>query len=209
MKRLAVAFVAAVTAWSSCVASLASAGEPKTHDGFFLRLSAGSGSATSKFEGPGLSEEVSSNGSADLNFAIGAMIRPNLAIHGTTWGWLLADPDVELVTTGNPVVTGRLDGDVDMTAFGGGLTYYFMPMNFYLTGSAGFATLTVSGSDNVSVETDNGFSFDLGVGKEWWVGNSWGLGFNGGYSYHSVPEHGSSDNWSGSSYAIRFSATLN
>jgi len=67
----------------------------------------------------------------------------------------------------------------------------------------------VSGSDNVSTETDNGFALDLGIGKEWWVGKSWGLGFNGGYSYHSVPEHGMSENWSGSGYAIRFSATYN
>jgi len=209
MKRLAVAFVAAVTVWSSCTSSLASAGEPRTHDGFFLRLSAGSGSANSKFELPGMAEKVSGSGSADLNFAVGAMIRPNLAIHGTMWGWVIENPDVELATTGNPTKTSSLNGDFDMSAYGGGLTYYFMPVNIYLTGSAGFATLTVSGSDNVSTETDNGFALDLGIGKEWWVGKSWGLGFNGGYSYHTVPEHGVSENWSGSGYAIRFSATYN
>jgi hypothetical protein len=209
MKRLAVACVAAVAAWSSCIASPASAGEPRTHDGFFLRLSGGFGAASTKFEASGLSEEVSSNGSADVNLAVGAMLRPNLAVHGTMWGWLLEDPDVELAITGSPTLTGTLDGDVDMNAIGGGLTYYFMPINVYLTGSVGFATLTVSGSDNASVETDSGFALDLGVGKEWWVGNSWGLGLNGGYSYHSVHEQGLSENWSGSSYAIRFSATLN
>jgi len=209
MKGLAVVFFAVCTTWSSCIASMAFAGEPRTHDGFFLRLSAGAGSASSKIDGPGLTEKVSGGGSADLNFAIGAMIRPNLALHGTMWGWLIEDPDVELTTTGNPTTMGTLNGDVDMSAFGGGLTYYFMPVNIYLTGSVGFGTLTLSGSNNVSTETDNGFALDLGIGKEWWVGKSWGLGFNGGYSYHSVPEHGVSENWSGSGYAIRFSATYN
>ena len=209
MKRLAVAFLAAVTACSSCLSSPASAGEPRTHDGFFLRLSAGSGSARSEFAGPGLVEKLSGGGSGDLNFAVGTMIRPNLAIHGTMWGWLIEDPEMELATTGNPTTTGTLYGDLDMSAFGGGLTYYVMPLNVYLTGSAGFATQTISGNDNVSTETDTGFALDLGIGKEWWVGNSWGLGFNGGYAYHSIPEHDSSENWSGSSWAIRFSATLN
>jgi hypothetical protein len=176
-------------------------GQPRTHDGFFLRLSAGAGGANTSFDNPSM--ELDGTGSADLNFAIGGAIKPNLILHGTMWGWLISDPDAS-----GGLGSGTLDGDVDMTAFGGGITYYFMPVNIYLSGSAGFGTMSFDGPF-ADGETDNGFVGDLTLGKEWWVGGSWGLGFAGGLSYSSLPDGGLDGSWTGTSWAIRFSATLN
>lgn len=209
MKKPAVPLVAVAVVWGVCIASNVQAGEPRTHDGFFLRLSGGGGAAHSSITAPGLAERISSNGSGDVNFAVGGIIKPNLALHGTLWGWFLQDPDVELSLAGYQPVKTSLNGDVDMSAFGGGLTYYFMPVNIYVTGSAGVGQQTVSGGNNLSGETDYGFVLDLGAGKEWWVGKSWGLGFNLGYSHHSIPDKDVSEHWSGDAFALRFSATLN
>ena len=32
----------------------------------------------------------------DLNFAIGGIVSPNLALHAILYGWLVQDPDVEV-----------------------------------------------------------------------------------------------------------------
>ena len=183
------------------------AGEPRTHDGFFLRLSLGGGTAKTSVE-DATGEIELDGGAGDVNIAIGGVIAPNLALHGTLWGWSLTDPDASITIAGVGSGSGKLDGDVTLGAVGGGLTYYVMPVNLYLSGSIGFGSIQLD-SRQVDAETDTGVVVDLTVGKEWWVGNSWGLGVAGGFSYHSVPDGDIDENWSGTSFALRFSATLN
>jgi hypothetical protein len=205
-RRSSLTFALALAVLAS-IPSIARAGEPKTHDGFFLRLSAGGGMASTEIESSVAS--VSIDGTAgDLNIAIGGVITPNLALHGTLWGWALSDPDADITIPGLGSGSGTLDGDVSLGAVGAGATYYFMPANLYVSGSVGMGSLQLD-SDQVDGETDSGFVVDLSVGKEWWVGNSWGLGVAGGFSYHSLPDPDIDENWSGTSFAVRFSATMN
>ena len=187
---------------SLVVPSVALAGEPRTHDGFFLRLSAGGGYASTSIEDAGAESKLSGTG-GDLNLAIGGVVGTNLALHGTLFGWVVSDPDVELEGSGS----GTVDGDVTMSVFGGGVTYYFMPSNIYISPSIGLATLSFDG--DVEGSSDSGFAIDITLGKEWWVGNSWGLGVAGAFGYHSIPDGGIDENWSGTSFGVRFSATLN
>ncbi len=204
-----VLFVAVVSlAFLAASPSRLRAGEPRTHDRFFLRLSGGGGVANTTIDDATGKLHLDGT-SGDLNFAIGAIVAPNLALHFTTWGWLLSDPDGELTIPGVGFGSGTVEGDVDMTAFGAGLTYYFMPANFYLSGSVGAATLEFDSADLGNFETNYGLALDLTVGKEWWVGNSWGLGLNGGFSYHSLPDKELDENWAGTGFALRFSATFN
>ena len=184
------------------------AGEPRTHDGFLLRLSAGGGVANTQIDSP-LGEYEINGPAGDMNIAIGGMVAPNLSLHGTLWGWAASEPDVDFDV---PVIgsgSTNLDGTVTLSAIGGGLTYYIMPANLYLSGSVGMGTLAVDG-DNFDADTEAGLTFDLTLGKEWWVGDAWGLGLAGGFGYHSVPADDDLDeNWSGTSFTLRFSATLN
>ncbi|MFC1573396.1 hypothetical protein ACFL6M_07340 [Candidatus Eisenbacteria bacterium] len=180
------------------------AGEPRQHDGgFFLRLSAGGGSATTSNDILGETLELS-GGAVDLNFAIGAIVSPNLAIHGTLFGWMVEDPDVKL---GSETAT-MPNANLDLSAIGAGLTYYLMPSNFYLSGSLGIGTLTIDTALGES-STDPGLAVDLTVGKEWWVSDRWGLGAAAALSFHSIGEEGIAENWTGTGFALRFSATLN
>ena len=186
----------------------AHAGMPREHDGFFLRLSMGGGVADTEIEDDFNDFELELEGTAgDINIAIGGVVARNLAIHGTIFGWAISDPDAEFIEEGFGG-EGELEGDLSMGAFGGGITYYLMPVNIYFSGSVAAATLSFDAGE-IDVESDTGIAGDFTVGKEWWVGNSWGLGVAGGMSLHSIPDGDIDENWSGKSFVVRFSATFN
>ena len=186
---------------------LAWAGGPRDHDkGFFLRMVLGGGGAGSKIEGGGDSIDLS-GASGVFDIAIGGTITPNLAIHGTFFGWLVSDPDAEITIAGLGSVSGSLNGDLSMSAFGAGFTYYFMPINLYLSGNVGMGSLT--GDGDIDGETDSGLALNFMVGKEWWVSGRWGLGIAGALGYHSLPDKDVDENWSGTNFSVLFSATFN
>ncbi|MDZ4806375.1 MAG: hypothetical protein SGI90_16075 [Candidatus Eisenbacteria bacterium] len=190
----------------------ARANEPRQHDkAFFLRLSAGAGAASATFDDvfrrfPELpSGDLKLSGtSGDVNFAIGGTVSRNLALHATLGGWSVSNPDVEI---------GGFKGDTDdalmsLSMFGPGLTYYFMPVNLYLSGSLCAATMTLE-LDRDEEESDTGIAVDLTIGKEWWVGNKWGLGVAAGLNLYSIPTDNEDQDITGSAFAIRLSATYN
>ena len=179
-------------------------GKPRTHDRFFLRMAVGGGWFSNRI-GSGTNKLELSGFAGDGDIAIGGMVSPNLALHGTIFGWAASDPDVDAGTG----VIGTATGTADMSAFGGGLTYYFMPANAYVSGSLGFGSFGFDPGSGPRTETGDGLAFELTTGKEWWVGNSWGLGISGAYTFSSTPEKGVSDNWIGNSFCVRFSATFN
>lgn len=185
-----------------CLTSSSLAGDRDHTNGFFLRLSAGVGVASTEFDATDIDFKLDGP-AGDVNFAIGAIVAPNLALHGTLFGWAITDPDGEFNG-----VEGSLNGDLTMGAIGAGVTYYIMPANVYLSGSVGFGTLSFDEGD-IRVESDAGPAVDITVGKEWWVGRNWGLGVAGGVGFHSVPDGDLDENWTGASFTVRFSATMN
>ena len=188
----------------------ARAGEARTHDGFFLRLAPGFGSASAKIEDSGASLEFSGSGS-DGDLAIGGRVGNNLLLHATLWGWFIDGPKGE-AKAGGGSVSQDVNGQLMMSAYGGGLTYYMMPTNLYFTGSIGMGTLSSQIEDPFKGDSDSGVAYTLGIGKEWWAGNSWGLGLAGSFSYFSAKNKDivlSDQDWAGPSYGLRFSATFN
>jgi hypothetical protein len=201
--RVQIVLAMALLVLGSLTATRASAGSARTHDGFFLRLSAGGGAAKTELDVPGEKTEVSGE-SGDVNIAIGGVVTPNLALHGTLFGWLVSDPDVEIEGLGSGEIRNT---DMDLSAYGVGLTYYFVPVNIYLSGSAGAGKISLDGP--VDSESDTGFVGEVSLGKEWWVGANWGLGIAAALGLHSIPDGGYDESWKGASFALRFSATLN
>lgn len=184
--------------------------QPRDHQGgFFLRMSGGIGVANTEIEDVfpttfGLFDRLRFSGtSADWNFAVGAVVTPNLVLHGTTWGWAVSDPGVEVDSP-----SYRADGTIAMNALGGGVTYYFMPGNIYLSGSVGIGGLNVDSQYGLG-HSGIGIAFDISAGKEWWLGNTWGMGVAGGFSMHSIPDEDLEEQWHGTSLAVRLSVTHN
>jgi hypothetical protein len=206
-------FVAVVMPFAllSLHAPVALAGKPRTHDRFFLRMAVGGGWFGNRLEGVGGKADFSGF-AGDGDIAVGGMVSPNLALHGTIFGWAATNPDLEFTPGGPtfiPAPPVAANGSVTLSAFGGGLTYYFMPANAYLSGSLGFGTLGFDPDGGPHTESGDGIALELTAGKEWWAGNSWGLGIAGAYMFSSMPQKGLSDNWMGNSFSLRFSATFN
>ncbi len=196
--------VCALALFMTLVGTDALCGARDHENGFFLRLAAGGGYAKTKIDIADQSLKFDGAG-ADIDIAIGAIISPNLAIHGTLFGWILEDPDVTADSSGTTTLSGTLEGDVDLSGFGVGLTYYFMPVNIYISGTVGLGIISIEGLD----DSDTGFAGAFTVGKEWWVGDKWGLGVAVGLTYHSVGDAIIDENWSGIGVPIRFTATMN
>jgi hypothetical protein len=182
------------------VASTAWAGPADHTSGFFLRLQGGASVSNTAISDPLLTEFELSGIGGNFQAAIGAVVAPNLALHGTMWAWFVGSPSAKLA--GQDV--GQFSGNLNLSALGGGGTYYFMPANVYLSGNLGVGQLSTEGSSS-----DAGIVMDLALGKEWWVSSKWGLGLSGGVQYHSIPDGGLTQNWSGTTFLLSFSATLN
>jgi hypothetical protein len=180
--------------------STAWAGPADHMGGFFLRLSGGASVANTSISDPLLTEFELSGVGGNFQTAIGAMVAPNLALHGTVWAWFVGSPSAKIAG----LDVGQFSGNLNLSALGGGATYYFMPANVYLSGNLGVGQLSTEASSS-----DAGFVMDLALGKEWWVSSKWGLGLSGGVQYHSIPDGGLTQNWSGTTFLLSFSATLN
>jgi len=207
----AVKFVIALMGLACLTARPAAAGEPQEHDKFFTRASVGICAGNAKLTSPGFEAKLDEAG-LDVNVAVGYVVLPNLAVHGTLWGWGLNDPTLHI--TGQFGSTSLSNhGIFEMIAFGGGATYYLMPLNAYLSSSVGMGAF--SGTDQLDGQSKHGFAVDVTAGKEWWVNADWGAGAAVSYSHVSAdddnlgPANVPPGRITGTSWALRFTATFN
>jgi len=165
------------------------------HDGFFARLTFGLGyvwnTTTLDEKAPPL-DRGSLSGTAkvksvnlDAEVAFGWAFWDDFVIHLTLLTMGMASPN-----------TNEPDLKVNsLTVGGGGLgaTYYFTPLNLYLSGTLGF----LAGNANFTrteknqevtgdVSTDAGLALELLVGEEWWVSESWGIGAGARFVYSNI-----------------------
>lgn len=150
------------------------------HDGFFLRMLYGFGYAELVEKDVLGSDMIISGAAQALRFQIGGTAAENLMIYGEFGGVMQIEPEIEWM--GQSASTS--DVTVSVYDFGGGITYYLMPSNFYFSLSllASQAEIENSGSKGTS---EYGFGFNAMVGKEWWVDAQWALGA-AIYGYYST-----------------------
>ncbi|HXK49422.1 MAG TPA: hypothetical protein PKW56_03065 [Clostridiales bacterium] len=143
------------------------AGEPRKHDGFYLRLLPGFGSGYANYE-----DLFELNGPAGMfSIHFGGTVSENLILFGKVGSCSMTDPDVTVAGTFS---FEAKDTTYDVTGIGLGVNYY-MPENFYIAASIDFpaATIDNGGSEGSS---DTGVGGELTLGKEWWVSDNWSLG---------------------------------
>lgn len=156
-------------------------GGAERHDGFMLRMALAFGGSvmTESLDAPAIGATSFEYSGFALGFSLdlGASPTDDLVIHA------------RLADVVNPSPSVSMDGtdlgeaqDLSLIAnlFGVGITYYFMPINFYVTGVIGPSWLTLSDqTSDTSDSSDVGFGLNLDLGKEWWVSDNWGLGLAG------------------------------
>lgn len=173
---------------------LAAEDGPHQHKGFYLRLTTGVGYASTSGD-----SDVTVSGVGGLTtLGIGYAVMENFIVNADLWGTKVFSPKVEF-----PGGSGDLDGSLFVYGIGGGVTYYVMPMNLYLSAAVGAtkATLSIDGYGDSDSET--GFGLNAVIGKEWWVSDNWGLGIAGQVFY------GTHDPSSTIAGGLLFSATYN
>jgi hypothetical protein len=171
------------------------------HDGFFLRLHLGGGFTSIKGNGNKIS-----GGSVSLGVALGGALAENLILFGNFFLSVADSPDVT-----ESGVTLTASGSATLGGFGAGLTYYFMPVNIYISGAlAAMVFQTADADGNNLYSSDTGLGFQGMVGKEWWVSPEWGLGVAAELTVASMKDKNvSSISWTGSSFSLVFSSTFN
>jgi hypothetical protein len=187
----------------------------RRHDGFFLRLAIGVGGGVvggGDHITDGTETSVSGLGLA-TDIAIGGAIVENLILHADIYQVTLFNPTVYVddQEVGDADEVGDLQGvgqDVRVAGLGIGVTYFFMPINLYLSGSIGLGQAVFEGDHGDTEGSDLGLGFNAMIGKEWWVGADWGIGLAGQLVVISVEDE-VLGNVNGLTAGVLFSATYN
>ena len=193
----------------------AGSGKNRQHTGFYLSLSGGPafGTISNDMKGTLTGKLDFSGTGAQFDIKIGGAVKENLILHATMISTSISGAKV---TSSGQV--GRLSDNMNISEnmlIGGGLTYYVMPSNFFLSGSVGIGNYNLidnSKDSDINIRTDNGFSMQLKVGKEWWVGKRWGLGMSLTYGTTIVnngPYDGIEEKLTSNRFGILFNATFN
>lgn len=177
------------------------------HDGFFLRLLGGPSYSNQTYnDAPSDMKVYGVSGSFALQ--VGGTIAENLVAFGEVSGFTITNPSIDIGST----TYETEDTKSSSYGFGGGVTYYIMPANFYFTASILAANVSIEytrGSTTYKGETDIGFGFFVGAGKEWWISDDWALGATGFFGFSNVPDKGSSDiTITSTTFGVAFSATF-
>ncbi|HWV38624.1 MAG TPA: hypothetical protein VN033_09110 [Vulgatibacter sp.] len=170
------------------------------HDGFFLRFHLGGGSMSARWDGP---QDFSYSGpGGTFAFSLGGAFAPNLILFGEITSDAVSNPRFESEIRSD----STRDTVLRVLGFGPGLTYYFMPVNLYLSGSVLLMRATVDEPFQVE-ESDQGMGLKLAVGKEWWVSRDWGLGVAAFGTFGRIPH--AKATIGASNVGIAFTATYN
>lgn len=178
----------------------------EAHDGFMLRLALGLGYG-SVTQSAGAATFKLTGASGSFSVDVGGAVTENAVIHARIADFFEFSPHV--------TVNGKDAGDAQNVSIGGvfvgpAFTYYFMPVNLYLTGAVGMSWIRAANSDeNTSYTSDIGIGVNADFGKEWWVSDNWGLGVAGRFWYtHATDKEAGIDvKYDMTGFGILFSAT--
>jgi hypothetical protein len=152
-----------------------------THDGLFLRFTGGPGFGIYNGTGDVITTageiigDPSNEGSqVGGSISLGGSIGENLILHGDIW--------VSIVSTEKK--HSQLYQEFGTAVVGLGVTYYWMPVNMYVTGSIGMANsflvlhegTQTNSNEDLARDITTGVGVAVIVGKEWWVSANWALG---------------------------------
>ena len=181
LKVLAAAFVICGAASGNALAS--------DHEGMLGRASLGFGYQYTSTKDD-ISLYVLKGVTVPFEVMWGFALAENLFISGNiagALGWSETTLEIDHESRGE-------DNNYTGAIFGGGLTYYFMPANVFVTASAGYAVLSlVKGEKHLGIT--GGFGMNAGVGKEWSTKKGFGVGLGLQTFFLSVPDKGGYPRW--------------
>ena len=163
---------------------------PKTHDGFFLSgsIGFGYGNFLNEFQANGVKME-SKGSQIETGFKIGGAIIQNFILHATLdVSTIFSDIKFSNKEGSSETLPINDNNGFKALAFGIGVTYYIPgETNIFFIASAGISDYTeFCFFGKIITSYDPEFSFNLSVGKEWWVNNEFGIGAALSYNHSSA-----------------------
>lgn len=180
------------------------------HDGFYLSMCLGPNfvDITNNVENDAIYKYSGTGTLFDLK--IGGAIRENVILHGTLLSYDLTGPKIESNGQSQRASNKISIGEIML---GGGITYYLMPSNTFISASAGIGGfLLTNEKDDIDVSTDKGFAIQLKIGKEWWISKNWGFGIGITYGNSNVtnkPNQYITERLNSNNWGILFNTTFN
>lgn len=178
MKKLLGSLAALALILAAAPAAAQSSGV-HTHDGFYLNLDLGLGYAAATLETD--PELKFSGGAGEFSIGLGYAVSERFIVAGRLWGVSVPEPEVEVEGGGSGTAD---DVTFSLSGYGVDFTYYFLPVNVYVTATPSLVVASLDDGDTSS-RSDAGFGLRLAVGKEWWVSDNWALGLNGQLAWAS------------------------
>ena len=154
-------------------------GTPFTHDGLFVRAAMGGGYAS--FENADSKESLTADGfGMKLHGKLGYYVVRDLALHANM-GYVMYSNFRE-ARYGVPTYVDHDFYVVSSVFVGGGATYYVPTWNnVFLSGALGVTGYRLNCHKYSGNTGLRAFSFNLGVGKDWWVSERLGLGVSASF----------------------------
>lgn len=200
ISKLAVAIAAAL-------AANAAQAQVRSHEGLFIRLDAGIAyKAMNEPTGTSYGDLKLDGAAGTFGVAVGATVAPDLILAGHLYASAASNPSLSF---SNGPSGSTSDTTASMVGLGPQLTYYFMPMNVYVSGTLALTKLSLK-VNGASGDSEWGVGTLLAVGKEWYVSDKWGLGVAGQFRWSSNSDQGTDaptiSTWG---LGVAFSATYN
>jgi len=143
----------------------------ETHDGFFLRFLGGGGYLNTT-EKDILGSDLRIYGTGGyFSLQIGGAPFNNLILYFETAAVVVPDADMKWSSYSG----SRSYSELALSQYGVGLSYYFMPINIYLSLASIFVFAEIKVGDKKKT-TEIGPGINVSLGKEFWVSANWGLG---------------------------------
>jgi hypothetical protein len=182
----------------------------QTHDRFFLSMSLGPAWMSINDDitnGPYNNMKMTGVGGI-IDFKVGYALNESFILHGDVIS--VSSGKVDIVADGTTLGTIEGDNSVGMIMFGGGVTNYFMPNNFFVSGTAGIGSFNITTGESTS-STERGLGLLLKAGKEWWISSRWGMGVSATFNYTHVNNEadGMQEALSGIAFGVSLNATFN
>lgn len=179
------------------------------HEGFFARVSVGGG--WQRLLAADRGNELRTKGATiTVEGALGLSVERNLVLHLTAHYWQMVKPRFRADDR------DAIGGKAASIVVGPGLSYYFMPINIYLSGSLGLGFMFMDRPGGVgkpgvpkrTFRSDGGWVLLVSAGKEFWVDREWAVGVSAYFSLSNFPEPANLPVWAGPGFGLRVSATF-
>jgi hypothetical protein len=168
------------------------------HDGLMLRVTLGFGGAGAKQTNADVdlsSEFVQdrkttfSGAGTSLSVDVGGPVGENIILHGRASAFMLERPSLQIDGADYGRTKHSFAGAFLLAP---AVSYYFMPVNLYVTGAAGLSFMGMRYWDRAGEEqkrvTEAGIGLNFDIGKEWWAAPQWGLGVAGRLWYSRISD---------------------